>query len=814
MNARHTNQWAALSALCIGFFMVLLDQTIVMVAIPSMISGLHASLNSVVWVTSVYLLTYAVPILFASRLGDRFGPKRLFLIGLFVFTASSLWCGLSGTAEMLIAARAVQGLGAAAMTPQTLAFITNLFPGGKRGAAMGMWGGVAGLATITGPLLGGLLVDNLGWEWIFFINVPIGVVGFILALILVPDWQPRHSHKFDIPGILLSAAGLFCLIFGIQNGQQYHWGTVTGFVTIPMIIGAGVLLLAIFVIWQRFNRKEPLLPLRIFRGRNFSTGNLANITLGFALGGMFIPIIIYLQSVLGMSPLASGVLTAPMSLMSGMIAPFIGRASDRFNPKYLVMTGLLALALGLGILAWQAGPYSQPWSLIGGLLVTGAGLGFVFSPLTNLTTRGVEPRLMGTASGIFNTSRQLGAVFGAAAIGVLLQARIATSLHDAATQRAAGLPAQFRQQFIAGFSQSSGSASEFGAGSAAPHLPPGIPAGIAAHIRQLGTDAFHAGFTDAVKTTMILPICVLLLGALACILIKWRSQSAAVAMNDTTTTHDTETARDDHLVHGTVLGHGGAPLAGAVLTLIGPDGEQVQRGSATADGSYTLHPPTAAGYVLITSAPAYRPQASNVSVNGEPVHHDVRLTAAGGISGTVRSAGDGAAILAASVTVTDSGGDVVTSQLSGDDGGYHLETLPPGDYTLVVGAPGHQPLARALPVAETGQRVEDIELRTASRLHGVISAGSGRTIREAMVAVIDTAGHVVRTAMSDDAGEYTMTDLPDGDYTVIASGYPPRADSLRLAAGEQRVHDLRLDHASTEAAQADLTEEVTSGAGH
>src|SRR5882757_4754559 len=176
VNSRPGNPWGALSALCIGFFMILLDATIVSIAIPAMLLGLNASLNSVVWVTSVYLLTYAVPMLFTSRLGDRFGPKRIFLAGLVIFTGASLWCGLAGDVGTLIAARGVQGLGAALMTPQTLAFITFLFPPARRGAAMGLWGGIAGMATVTGPLLGGLLVDNLGWQWIFFVNVPVGVV--------------------------------------------------------------------------------------------------------------------------------------------------------------------------------------------------------------------------------------------------------------------------------------------------------------------------------------------------------------------------------------------------------------------------------------------------------------------------------------------------------------------------------------------------------------------------------------------------------------------------------------------------------------
>ncbi|HJQ45208.1 MAG TPA: DHA2 family efflux MFS transporter permease subunit [Amycolatopsis sp.] len=463
--ARQTNPWAALVALCIGFFMILLDTTIVTIAIPAMVRGLHTDLNSVVWVLSVYLLTYAVPMLFTSRLGDRFGPKRVFLAGLAVFTLASLWCGLSGTAEMLIAARAVQGLGAALLTPQTLAFITHLFPPAKRGPAMGLWGGVAGLATIAGPLLGGVLVDGLGWEWIFFVNVPIGVIGIVATVLLVPDWQPRHSHSFDVLGIFLSAAGLCCLVFGIQNGQHYSWGKVFGPIDVYEIIGAGVLLLVFFVLWQRFNTREPLLPLRVFNNRNFSTGTVTAIAIGFSITGMFLPIVVYIQEVLGMTPAAAGLLTAPMSLLSGIVAPFAGRLSDKVNAKYLVMTGFLALAAGLAIIVLQARSNTDPWALVPALLLSGVGTGCVFAPMSNVAMGSVPRELAGSASGIFNTSRQVGGVLGSAAIGVLLQAR--------------------------------------------------ITANIAAEHGNVGR-----ALTDAARETMILPIIVLLIGAGAALLMR------------------------------------------------------------------------------------------------------------------------------------------------------------------------------------------------------------------------------------------------------------------------------------------------------
>ena len=512
---RRDNPWAALVALCIGFFMIMLDTTIVTVAIPAMLTGLNAGLNDIVWVTSVYLLTYAVPLLLTGRLGDRFGPKRLFLVGLVVFTGASLWCGLATSAAMLITARAVQGLGAATMTPQTMAFITRLFPPERRGAPMGMWGAVAGVATIAGPLLGGLLVDNLGWQWIFFVNVPIGVIGVVLVLVLVPDWQPRHSHRFDLLGVLLSSLGLFALVFGVQNGQHYDWGTVVGPITVGEVIAAGVLLLAVFVFWQARNRAEPLMPLALFRIRNFSWANLANVMIGFTLSGLFIPVIIYLQSVRGLTPLASGVLNAPMSLASGIVAPFAGRLSDRISARLLVLTGFLAISAGVGLLAWQIQPDSRPVTLVPAMVLMGFGIGCVFSPLANLATRQVPGQLMGAGSGIFNTSRQVGGVLGSAAIGVLLQARLSVTVPAAAGTQAAALPEPVRGAFLAGFAHA-GTAGEFGA--ASPPAPPGtLDPGVAEQLRHAATAAFQHGFTEAAKGTLLLPVAVLLVGALCCL---------------------------------------------------------------------------------------------------------------------------------------------------------------------------------------------------------------------------------------------------------------------------------------------------------
>ncbi|MFJ2554085.1 MULTISPECIES: DHA2 family efflux MFS transporter permease subunit [unclassified Streptomyces] len=509
---RTTGPWAALAALSLGLFMIVVDTSIVSVAVPAMVRGLGTGLNAVVWVTSVYLLAYAVPMLFTSRLGDRYGPQRVFVAGLAVFTAASLGAGLSTGVETLIAARAVQGLGAALLTPQTLTLITHLFPDGDRGRAMGILGGASGLATVTGPLLGGVLVDGLGWQWIFYVNVVVGTATLALSLLVVPDVRPARAPRFDLPGILLSGAGLLLIVFGIQNGRTYGWGEILGPVTVFRVIAVGVALLVAFVIWQRVHPYEPLVPLRVFADRDFSMGSLTTAVLGFTLTGMFLPLVIYTQSALGLSPTDAGLVTAPMALVSGLMGPFVGRFSDRVPGKYLVISGLLGMAAGLGVVALQARADLPPWQLVPGLLVCGLGMGCVLVPVNNVAMGTVPAELRGAASGIFFTARQLGAVLGSATIGVLLQIRIATATAEAARTASVHLPAPHRQDFLAYVRDAAGRAT----GAADPGTTPmALPGHLASRGHQLAEQAVHQGLTQAARETLIPLIAVLLLGTLA-----------------------------------------------------------------------------------------------------------------------------------------------------------------------------------------------------------------------------------------------------------------------------------------------------------
>lgn len=423
------NPWPALWALVLGFFMIMVDITIVTVATPAIIEDLHAEVNSVVWVTSAYLLAYAVPVMITGRLGDRFGPKNLYLAGLAVFTLASLACGLTSTVEGLIVARVVQGLGASMITPQTMAIITRIFPADRRGQAMALWGATAGVAMLVGPLLGGVLVDAFSWEWIFFINLPVGVLGIALALRNVPRLK-THQHSFDWLGVVLSGAGMFLLVFGIQEGDQYDWGKVTGFISVPLLIAAGLVVLTLFVVWQHFNQREPLVPLRLFRDRNYALANVGITTISFAFTALGFPLMLYAQIVRDYSPTEAALLMVPMAIMSIVLAPYVGKLTDRVHPRYLTGTGFATVAIGLVWLSTVITPDSHVWQIALPMAVMGAGSAAVWAPLTATATRNLPLAMAGAGAGVYNATRQIGAVLGSAAIAVLMDARLTANALD------------------------------------------------------------------------------------------------------------------------------------------------------------------------------------------------------------------------------------------------------------------------------------------------------------------------------------------------------------------------------------------------
>ncbi|HEU5158018.1 MAG TPA: MFS transporter [Streptosporangiaceae bacterium] len=514
MRKWHGNPWAILLTLSLGFFMTLLDLTIVNIAIPSMVEKLDASLDEILWVVNGYVLVLAVLLITAGRLGDLRGQRNMFIAGVTVFTIASLACGVSQNPAELIAARAIQGLGAAMLMPQTMAIIIGTFPAHRRGTALGVWGAVAGVATIAGPTVGGLLVTAFDWRWIFFVNLPVGVLVLIMAVLLVPDTRMERPHRLDIGGVLIATAALFCLTFALTEGQRYNWNA-----GIWALLSGGAVLFVIFLLHQRSRQDgEPLVPFALFRDRNFTVMNVVGATVSVGMIGMFLPMTIYLQDVLGYTSLKAGMVLAVTSVVSIFVAPVAGRLSDRIGGKYILMTGLTLYAVST---AWMVAiaDVDTDWpAFLPALIVSGLGVGGTFAPMATEAMRNVAPRLAGAAAGVNNTVRQVGSVVGAAAVGAVLQHQLANSLREEAATRAAEVPAPYRGQVVAGFADAAKGGLEVGGGP--PPLPASVPQQVAGTIQRVTVEIFQHGYVTAMKPTVALPVAVALAGAAACFAVR------------------------------------------------------------------------------------------------------------------------------------------------------------------------------------------------------------------------------------------------------------------------------------------------------
>lgn len=447
-HAEQRSPWPALWSMMIGFFMILVDSTIVAVAIPAITESLNATYNGVIWVNSAYLLAYAVPLLITGRLGDRFGPRRMYMLGLAVFTASSLACGLAGSVGVLIAARAFQGLGGAMLTPQTMSLMIRTFSPSERGSAMGVWGAVAGVATIVGPLLGGVFVDLGGWEWIFIVNVPFGIIGLILAWKYVPELELSARH-FDWLGVALSAVGMFCLIFGIQEGSNFNWDGRS----IGLILG-GLVFIGAFIAWQARTSRDALVPLSLFADRNFALASAAITTVGFAVSTFAIPWMIYVQRVQEFSPTRAALLILPSGLVSGALSRFIGKQTNTHDPKPYAIAGLAVTSISIFASAFIADPqYSPYWMLLISIFY-GVGNSLIWGPLSMIATRNLDPALAGAGSSVYNTVRQVGAVIGSAAVAATMSAQLNARLGggEASRSETGPLPEFLHEPFAAAMS--------------------------------------------------------------------------------------------------------------------------------------------------------------------------------------------------------------------------------------------------------------------------------------------------------------------------------------------------------------------------
>ena len=394
----------------VALFMATLDNLVVTTSLPVIRADLGASIEDLEWTVNAYTLSFAVFLLTGAALGDRFGRRRMFVIGLGIFTAASVAAALAPSVEALIFARAVQGLGGAIVTPLTLTILSAAVSPEKRGVALGAWGGIGGLAVASGPLVGGAVVEGISWQWIFWLNVPIGLVLMPLAYLRLKETY-GPATRLDLPGLALVSTGLFGIVWGVVRGNAVGW-------TSPEIVTSlvvGSVLTVAFVLWE-LRAPSPMLPLRFFRNRAFSAANAASLFMFFGMFGSIFLLAQFLQTVQGYSPLDAGLRILPWTAMPIFVAPIAGALSDRIGGRPLMATGLALQAIGLGWLAAVSTPTVPYAQLVPAFVISGVGMGLFFAPVANVVLSAVLAREEGQASGANNAIRELGGVFGVAVL--------------------------------------------------------------------------------------------------------------------------------------------------------------------------------------------------------------------------------------------------------------------------------------------------------------------------------------------------------------------------------------------------------------
>ncbi len=493
------NPWLTLATVSLGVLMVGIDGTVVSIANPYIARSLHASLADLQWVTNAYLLALAVLLIAGGKIGDRYGRKRIFLIGVVGFAASSVGVGVIGTIDGVIAMRTLQGLFGALLMPNTLALLRATFPVERLNQAVGIWGGTSALATASGPIVGGLLVEHVSWQSVFFINAPIAAITLALGLFALAENRERLRQALDGLGLTLLAGGLFCLVFAFVEGQSWGWGAAR----IDALLGGGIALLIAFGLVESRVR-APLIPLRVIRQRSVALGTLTVMMTFFAMYGVLFFVSLYLQNVHGLDPVAAGVRTLPLTLVFAISSPLGALLTGRLGPRAPIALGLgltgVALLLLLGL--EPSSPYSALWP---SFVLLGIGIGLVVVASTDAIVANAPVDEAGVAGGIQTTAVQLGGVVGTAILGSVLATQVGAVL--ARSLHAAGVPSSIARQLAA--------AKELVGQGATPALKGASPA--LAHAVATGS---HAAFMSGLHTALLVAAIVSFLGVAAGLLIR------------------------------------------------------------------------------------------------------------------------------------------------------------------------------------------------------------------------------------------------------------------------------------------------------
>ncbi|HVV23375.1 MAG TPA: MFS transporter [Pseudonocardiaceae bacterium] len=850
----HRQIMLVFSGLMLGMFLAALDQTIVATAIRTIADDLNG-LDQQAWVTTAYLITATISTPLYGKLSDIHGRKPYFIAAITIFVVGSLACTFSTSMYMLAGFRAFQGLGAGGLMSLALAIIGDVVPPRERARYQGYFLAVFGTSSVLGPVVGGLLAGQAhilniaGWRWVFLVNVPIGIIALAVVTKVLHIPHTRRSHRIDWWGAITITIGLVPLLIIAEQGQQWGWHSPRAWLCYG--VGAGGLIL--FVLVEHLMRDDALIPLRLFRGGVFSITSSANLIIGMGMFGGLSVIPLYLQIVKGASPTKGGLLVLPLVLgimMSSVLSGQLTARTGRYKVFPIVGTALMVGGL---VLLNTINADTPLWRTDIWMFVFGFGLGGCMQTLVIAVQNAVPPQDMGVATASATFFRQMGGTVGTAVFLSILFSTVGKRIGDAfrsiaptpAFQSALSDPSVAHNPNNApvlnlvkhGVGAAGGSGSQVLQDSS--------------FIKQLDprlARPFLVGFSDAMHPVFLTAAAVVAVAFVLVLFMKevpLRMQSgiqarmaeeAGPAADDSPTVADLpavpteadslfEPERNGHHtangagdptagaalmasatenfvpfqadgpgVHGRVRRADGSGIAGAALTLIDTGGRQIGRNSSGVDGEFRLPVPEPGSYVLIASAGAHQPQATVVAVGGGPVAVDVVLTGTSSLTGVVSVAGKGTPVEAAMATLADTEGEVVGAQATGPDGRYLFDELVAGTYTLVVSADAYRPVALGVTVPGTGRTEQNVELTGGSRLHGVATVGEGRVVPDARITLLDRAGNVIGVTTTDDAGEYAFSDLPEGDYTVIASGYPPVASTLRVNGGEHGQHDVRLGH--------------------
>ncbi|MGW0206829.1 MFS transporter [Streptomyces sp. NPDC003233] len=817
----HRQIMEALSGLLLGMFVAILSSTIVSNALPHIIGDLGGGQSAYTWVVTAALLSMTAATPLWGKLADLYSKKALVQIALVIYVLGSMAAGLSQNAGMLIACRVVQGIGVGGLSALAQIVMAAMISPRERGRYSGYLGATFAVATVGGPLLGGVITDTswLGWRWCFYVGVPFAVIALIVLQKTLHLPVVKREVKVDWGGaFFISAAVSLLLIWVTFAGDKYDW---VSWQTYAMV-GGSIVLGALFVLVES-KASEPIIPLRLFRNRTITLASLASLFVGIAMFTGTVFFSQYFQLARDKSPTMSGVMTIPMigglfvsSTVSGQFITRTGRWK-----AWLVSGGVLVTA-GLCLLG-SIRYDTEYWKMAIFMALLGLGIGMMMQNLVLATQNQVAPSDLGSASSTVTFFRSLGGAVGVSALGAVMSHRITHYVQDGIS----ALSPKY-QAALAG-SSSTDSIPDMG------KLP--------APLRTLLESAYGHGIADV----FFIAGCLAALAFLITLFIKevplktkgalaQAAEADAPAAPAETVVQDTvqEPAQQQvpswatpvvsdtsaqapaaaaaaqpaatavatiaepgtgggTPVHGFVRGAESAPVPQAAVTLISLSGRQLGRAVAQADGSYSVDAPGTGTYVLIASADGYQPQAATVVVGEEPLSYDILLSGTSGLTGVVRAAGSALPVKDAMVIVTDVRGDLLATAATGEQGDFALTDLVPGTVTLAVNASGFRPRALPVEIGATGVTRIEIDLDAGAQLQGVVRAPHG-PLADARVTLVDQAGNVVGTATTGADGAYAFTDLDSGEYTVIATGYPPVATALTVAGTGVDGHDIELAH--------------------